>query len=60
MLQYLSASLRGPAVKVLLTYRELVTRFKERFGPSGKAEVFLAKLRTRRRKQKDWGKMYEN
>ena len=60
-MQYLSASLRGPAVKVLvqqtgrkLTYRrELVTRFKERFGPSGKAEVFLAEPRTRRRKPKE-------
>ena len=59
-LQYLAASMRGPAVKVLvqqtgrtLTYRELVNRLKQRFGPAGKSEVFLAELRTRRRKPKE-------
>ena len=59
-LRYLAASMRGPAVKVLvqqtgrrLTYAELVNRLKQRFGPAGKSEVFLAELRTRRRRPKE-------
>ena len=50
--QYLAASLRDSAVKLLtqqpgrrLTYGELVDRMKRRYGPGGKADVFLAELR---------------
>ena len=52
--QFLSASLRGPAVKLLtqrpgvvLTYDELVYRLRSRFGLGGKAEVYMAELRQR-------------
>ena len=58
--QYLAASLRGSAVKLLtqqtgrrLTYDELVDRLKRRYGPGGKADVFLAELRQRRRGPKE-------
>ena len=54
---YLAASLRGPALRLLgkngeaeLTYSALTSRLKHHFGPSGKADVFLAELRSRRRK----------
>ena len=47
----------GPALRLLgkngeaeLTYSALTSRLKHRFGPSGKADVFLAELRSRRRK----------
>ncbi|XP_041467396.1 uncharacterized protein LOC121417729 [Lytechinus variegatus] len=58
--QFLAASLRGPAVKLLtqqpgvvLTYDELVYRLRNRFGLGGKAEVYLAELRQRRRQPKE-------
>ena len=59
-MQYLAASLRGSAVKLLsqqtgrrLTYDELVDRMKRRYGAGGKADVFLAELRQRRRGPKE-------
>ena len=62
--QYLAASLRGSAVKLLtqqpgrrLTYGELVDRMKRRYGPGGKADVFLAELHQRRRGRR---KVYKN
>ena len=58
--QYLAASLRGSAVKLLaqqtghrLTYDELIERMKRRYGTGGKADVFLAELRQRRRGPKE-------
>ena len=52
--------MRGPAVKLLsqepgqrLTYDDLVLRLKKRFGPAGKAEMYLAELRQRRREPKE-------
>lgn len=59
-MEYLAASLRGSAVKLPtqqtgrnLTYNELVDRMKKRYGPGGKAEVYLAELRQRRRGPKE-------
>ena len=61
--QYVAASLRGSVVKLLtqqtgrqLTYDELVDRLKRRYGPGGKAHVFLAELRQRRRGPKKLSK----
>ena len=58
--QFLAARLRGSAVKLLtqqpgvnLTYDELVYRLMNRFGLGGKAEVYLAELRQRRRQPKE-------
>ena len=60
---FLSASLQGPALKVLLhhgegekkrhSYSELLELLNGRFGPGERAENFLLELRNRRQKPKE-------
>lgn len=58
--RYLSASLRGPALRLLnerrqtkWTYHELITKLSMRFSSSKQAESYLLELRGRKRRQNE-------